>query len=137
MTQKNKMKKELDKAWDRLSVNQRRYVMEYQQSGHMAESAKAVGLKPQTVYQWGPEVDDVIDLLQRQQRDRISSQMVTYATKAMERLPDLAESENERIALSTIKFLLNHTMGTPTQKVQRTNQEISSIDVNIVNAKDE
>jgi len=49
--------------WQTLNHNQRRFAVAMLECNTKAEGAEAIGLKPDTVYRWGKEVDEVVDLL--------------------------------------------------------------------------
>lgn len=62
MTEKS-ISSELNDILSRLSVDQRRYVVARMDYPTKNDAAKAIGMKPDTVYRWPPDVERAVELL--------------------------------------------------------------------------
>ena len=125
--------KELKEVWETLRPRQKRFVIEYQKCQSKKEAAEAVNIKPMTAYGWGDNIDKAIDLLEDERLHRINDRLELIALSAVERLPDIIDSDSDSVSLSAIKYAIDQAIGKATRKVEQKNEDISSIDLNIIN----
>jgi len=103
-------------AWQELNHNQRRYVIARSKFSSKAETAKALGLSPDTVYGWPDLVDEAVDLL----IDEITNVAVDILTNAVAEAAMVKvvglDSSNERVRQDVASEILDRRLGTAVQK---------------------
>lgn len=105
----------------RLSRNQNRFITAMLDMGEMATkglAAKSIGLRPDTVYRWGPEVDEAILLYRLDALEAVRQIRKQALVKAiMIKLAGL-DSADERLRQSVATELLEWEMGKAPQSVE-------------------
>jgi len=115
-TQKNLEKSTFEEIWAQLNRNQRRFVIAMQEYPNKAEAAKAVKIKPNTVYGWPEIVDVAIRLLAESIADAACEIIAQSAAKAaMVKVVGL-DSGDERIRQGVASEILDRRLGTAVQK---------------------
>ena len=126
------MTKELEEVWDELSATQKDFCINYQHYQNKRETAEAINVQPNTVYRWPDKVDEALHLIQDERLEIVNKQLQDLALSAVQKIPSIMESDCDHTVLAAIKFVINHAIGKATQRVDQKNEEISSIDVKIV-----
>ena len=115
-TQKNLEKSTFEEIWAQLNRNQRRFVVAMQEYPNKAEAAKAIDVKPNTVYGWPDVVDDAIHLLTESIADAACDIIAQATAKAaMVKVVGL-DSGDERIRQGVASEILDRRLGTAVQK---------------------
>jgi hypothetical protein len=114
--QKSAEKSTFEEIWAQLDHNQRRFVIAMQECPTKAEAAKAIGVKPNTIYKWPEIVDEAIQLLTESIADA-ACEIIAQATAkaAMIKVIGL-DSGNERIRQDVASEILDRRLGTAVQK---------------------
>ncbi len=97
--------------WMSLSRLQRQYVAQALDYGTKAEAAEAIGLKPNTVYKWGRQVDEAVALLQMDLMEGAREGLRTaVARAAMVKIDGLDEAD-ARLRQSVASEILDRVLG--------------------------
>jgi len=116
-TEIDSSKADFEALWERLSANQRRYVVARQDHAQKAEAAEEAGLSPNTVYGWPDYVDAAAEKLLDNTRRTIQAGLESAAGKAIVELKQrLLEADDERTALKAVQYVIDQLEGKPTQK---------------------
>lgn len=110
-TQKNPEKSTFEELWVQLSHNQRRFVVVMQEYPNKAEAAKAIGLKPNTVYGWSDIVDNAIDLLGQDIKNAAVSILTNSAAKAAMIKSAGLDSQDENMRQEIASEVLDRILG--------------------------
>ena len=115
-TQKNLEKSTFEDIWKQLNRNQRRFVIAMQEYPTKSEAAKAIDIRPNTVYGWSDIVDDAIRLLSEGIADA-AREIIAQATAkaAMVKVIGL-DSGDERIRQNVASDILDRRLGTAIQR---------------------
>ena len=114
--QKGADKSTFEEVWAQLDHNQRRFVVAMQECPTKAEAAKAIGVKPNTIYKWPDTVDDAIQLLATSIADAACDIIAQATAKAaMVKVVGL-DSGDERIRQGVASEILDRRLGTAVQK---------------------
>ncbi len=114
--QTNLDKSTFEEIWAQLNRNQRRFVVAMQEYPNKAEAAKAIDVKPNTVYGWPETVDIAIHLLAESIADAACDIIAQATAKAaMVKVVGL-DSRDERIRQGVASEILDRRLGTAVQK---------------------
>jgi hypothetical protein len=125
---------ELEQVLDTLSTEQIRFVVARQEFSTDKEAAEAIGIKPNTVYQWknkGALVDDAVRLMALDGVVVASRVRRRNLAKAMMVKVAGLDSKDERMRQSTATEIIEWEMGKATQKQELTGAEGKPIEVDI------
>ena len=109
-----------NELWEMLSENQRRYVLARPKHTTKADTARAIGLTPKTIYTWPDEVEKCAGLITTHRAQAVRTTLEEGATQAALRLLELMESTHDATALGAVKFLVEQAIGkaVATQKTE-------------------
>jgi len=127
----NSKKLTFDEIWAKLNSNQKNYVIERQNSKTKADTARAIGLNPKTIYGWPNYVEEAASRLIDHRKDAIAQGLEEAAMQAIMRLPHLVDSEDENIAMKAVKYAIDQAKGKATQTQEVKQQQIDDININI------
>jgi hypothetical protein len=122
-SQENQIKSISDKfpeQWAALTRNQRRYVVAMLDSPSKKEAAEMIGMKPDTIYHWNSDVDDLIATIEA---DRQAAALVILSNQApMAAMVKVAglESGNESVRQGASTEILDRVLGKPMQRQEIT-----------------
>lgn len=102
--------------WAGLSVNQRRYVVARQECASKKEAALAIGLEPNTIYNWPPSVEDAAVLFSTEvAAGALEILRASVAMAAMVKRAGM-DSDNERIRQDAATEILDRVLGKALQR---------------------
>jgi hypothetical protein len=110
MTEKS-TSSELTDIMNRLTINQRRFVVACMDYPNKNDAAKAIGIQPNTVYKWPEEVDRAIHLLSLDMVSGAKALRLQALAKAMMVKVKGLDSGDERIRQSSATELIEWELG--------------------------
>ena len=120
---------EFREVWQSLNHNQKRYVLARLDFPTKKEAAKAIDIEPNTVYRWGDEVEQAIDLL-RNDISNAAIEIITQATaKAAIVKVDGLDSCDEKVRQAAATEILDRNLGRPVQRNELTGAEGGGINI--------
>lgn len=106
--------------WGNLNTNQRRFAIAMMESKTQKEAAELVGMKPNTVYKWGDEVNRVVDFMRANIEVSAMGIILNVASKAAAVKSSGLDSDNEGIRQGVASEILDRVMGKPKQRSELT-----------------
>lgn len=117
------------RLWQSLSHNQRRFAVAMLECNTKAEAAKAIDLKPDTVYRWGDEVDEVIDLMTLSAQETAVSMLTQALHKAvMVKLAGMDEKD-AKIRQDAASEIIDRVLGKAMQRSEVSGPDGGAIEV--------
>lgn len=107
-------------VWSRLTPSQKRYVVAMQEWPTKKEAAVAVGLSPNTVYNWPDDVDTAVAFMTNNIALATLGIIQANATKAAQVKADGLDSGDERIQQAAATEILDRNLGKPVQQTDIT-----------------
>jgi len=117
--------KQFADVWSQLTPPQRRFVVAMQEYPTKKEAAVALGISPNTVYNWPSVVDDAIVIATNNVALATLGIITANATKAAMVKVKGMDSYDEKIAQAAATEILDRNIGKPVQR-----QELSGADGN-------
>lgn len=102
--------------WDRLTPTQRRFVVAMQEHPTKKDAAEAIGIAPNTAYNWNGEVNDAIDFVRNNTAIAQLGILMANGTKAAMVVGKLLESRDESVRLRAAQDILDRNLGKATQR---------------------
>jgi hypothetical protein len=99
--------------WPKLTHNQRRFVMALADHPTKKAAAESVGLSPFTVYAWGGEVDEVIELLGGDLMSGAVDTLRSVAKKAAVVKAEALDLSDNRLKQQAATEILDRVLGKP------------------------
>ena len=115
---------ELEGLLESLSLNQIRYAVARQTEIDKGAAALVCGLQPDTVYRWGPEVEEAVRLIARDTVITALHLQRRMIARAMAVKVAGLSSDNEHIRQACAAELLDRGLG---KAVQRTDLKVSGV----------
>ena len=110
-------------VWARLTDSQRRFAVAMLDHKTKKDAAEFVGLNPHSVYAWGPDVDEAIDIMRRDAAAAAVDMLAGAVVKAtMIKLAGL-DSDDERLRQSVASEIQDRIMGKPKQSIENTGKD--------------
>lgn len=101
--------------WQALNHNQRRFCVAMLECNTKAEAAEMIDIKPDTVYRWGDEVDETIDLMVSDAKEAAVGMLTGALHKAvMVKLAGMDE-DDPRIRQGAASEVIDRVLGKATQ----------------------
>lgn len=113
-----------------LTVDQIKYVIARQDTATDKEAAEAVGVKPNTVYKWPPEVDAAVRLLAVSSVEGARALMQRSLLKAVQMKIGALDSDSESVQQKAATEIIEWIMGRAAQPV--TGKDGESIPIQII-----
>ena len=109
--------------WNALTPTQRRFVVAMTEHPNKKESAEAIGISPQTAYNWNGNVNEAIDFV----RDNIAlatlGVLTANAAKAAMVKSAGLDSDDERIAQAAATEIIDRILGKSVQRSEVTGRD--------------
>jgi hypothetical protein len=106
----------LAEIWKTLSEKQKQWILAYQTAGSKKAAAEAVGIRPQTAYSWGPEVDEACALYVDHAAEAALAELTQALAKAALGKVQEMDSTDQVIAARARTEILDRGLGKPTQR---------------------
>lgn len=117
--------------WDKMSRNQRRFVVAMQDCANKKEAAYAIGLEPDTVYRWPKFIDDAIILLGESVKETAAEILARNLAKAaMVKISGL-DDDDARIRQSVATELLERGLGKVPSKSEISGPDGDELTINV------
>ena len=112
--------KSFEELWETLSESQRRYVLARPKHTTKAETAREIGIHPDTAYRWPDKVEECAGLITTHRAQAVRTTLEEGATSAVLKLIELLDSGHDSVKLGAVKYLIDQTQGKPvaTQKTE-------------------
>lgn len=110
-------------AWRKLSPTQKRFAVAMLDYPTKKEAAEAIGLSPQTVYNWNGSIDTVVSIMQENAALSALSIILASTNKAAMVKAAGLDSDNEKIAQDAASEILDRSLGKPTQRNEITGKD--------------
>lgn len=104
--------------WQALNHNQRRFAVAMLECNTKGEGARAVGLKPDTVYRWGKNVDEVIDLLIGDAKTSAVGILVSALHKAVMVKVAGMDEDDPRVRQDAASEIIDRVLGKVSQPLE-------------------
>lgn len=106
--------------WSKLTPIQKKYVVAMQEWPTKKEAATAIGLSPQTVYNWNGEVDAVVEFMANNIALATLGIIQANATKAAQVKVDGLDSKDEKVKQAAATEILDRQLGKAIQRSELT-----------------
>lgn len=133
----NSTSERFSELWQALNHNQRRFAVAMLESSTKAEAAEAIDIKPDTVYRWGDEVDECIDLMIGNAKDSAVGMLTSALHKAvMVKLAGMDE-DDPRIRQDAASEIIDRILGKATQRLEASGPDGGPMEVQTVELTDD
>lgn len=102
--------------WNSLTLTQRRFVVAMQEHPTKKDAAEAIGISPQTAYNWGGEVSAAVEFVRNHTAIAQLGIIIANGTKAAMVVGKLLDSSDEAIRLRAAQDILDRNLGKATQR---------------------
>lgn len=119
-------------VWGKLSPLQRKFVVAMQEFPTKKEAAAAIGISPNTAYNWNEEVDTAVDFMRSNIALSTLGIIQANATKAAMVKAAALDSEDEKIAQGAATEILDRNLGKPTQRNEVTGENGGELIIKVV-----
>ena len=119
----NKTNHEFSQVWARLTESQRRFAVAMLDHKTKKDAAEFIGLSRNTVYAWGSDVDEAIEMMRLDAAAAAVDMLAGAVVKAtMIKLAGL-DSDDERLRQSVASEIQDRIMGKPKQSIENTGKD--------------
>lgn len=125
--------------WAKLTPTQKRFAVAMQEHPSKKDAAQAIGISPNTAYNWNGEVDDAVAFMANNIALATLGILQANATKAAMVKAKGLDSTNESVAQNAATEILDRNIGKPTQSIDHTTKgnEIKAISYILENRPDD
>ena len=110
-------------AWRKLTPVQKRFAVAMLDYPTKKEAAEAIGISPQTAYNWNGAVDTVVELMAENAALSALSIVLANTNKAAMVKAAGLDSDNEKIAQDAASEILDRALGKATQRNEVTGKD--------------
>jgi len=128
--------KQFADVWSQLTPPQRRFVVAMQEYPTKKEAAVALGISPNTVYNWPSVVDDAIAIAINNIALATLGIIAANATKAAMVKVKGMDSYDEKIAQAAATEILDRNIGKPLQRQEFSGEGGGAIRVTLIDSDD-
>lgn len=110
--------RKFEELWSGLDANEKKCAQQWLFCSSIADAARAVGLDPQTVYNWDNDWREAAELLLDRRKDGIEKGIGALSPHAVEVLRKALTDEEEisRVQKESATYVIDRINGAPTQK---------------------
>lgn len=123
---------EFAELWNKLTPTQKRFAVAMQEHPSKKEAAQAIGITPQTAYNFNGEVDDVIDFMTNNIALATLGILQANATKAAMVKAKGLDSKNEKIAQDAASEIIDRNIGKVPQRSEITGADGGALRVKFI-----
>lgn len=131
-TLENSISEQLSNLMSNFTHNQVRFVVAMLENTSKKDAATAIGIQPDTVYRWPPEVDEAVELIRQNvllgAKEMISKNVAKAALVKVAGLDD----DDPRVRQAAATEILDRMMGKPTQKAEVSGADGGVIAISII-----
>jgi len=109
--------------WNELTPTQRRFVVAMTEYPNKKESAEAIGIAPQTAYNWNGAVNEAVAFVRENVALATLGVITANAAKAAMVKSAGLDSDDERIAQAAATEIIDRILGRPTQRSEVTGKD--------------
>jgi hypothetical protein len=126
MEKENQEKQSFDDILKRLTVDQKRFIVQRQEVSTDKDAALSIGVKPNTVSQWkreGYPIDEAVEMMANDGVILAINIRRSSLAKAMLTKVAGLDSSNERVRQGVATEIIEWEMGRPTQSLEHTGKD--------------
>lgn len=120
MTNENEQVNGFAELWAKLTPTQKRFAVAMQEYPTKKEAAAAIGITPQTAYNWNGEVDDVVNFMINNIALATLGIIQANATKAAQVKVEGLDSKDEKVKQAAATEILDRNLGKAVQRSELT-----------------
>lgn len=116
----SKAASEFAALWNELTPTQKRFAVAMQEYPSKKEAAEAIGIAPQTAYNWNGAINKVVEFMISEAALATLGIIQANATKAAMVKAAGLDSKDEKIAQQAATEIIDRNLGRPTQRQELT-----------------
>ncbi len=133
MEQQSSEVNDFAELWSKLTPLQRRFAVSMQEHSTKKDAAQAIGISPNTAYNWNSEVDQAIAYMTNNIALATLGIIQASATKAAMVKASGLDDDDSKIAQSAATEILDRNLGKATQRMEHAGGEGEPISIAIIN----
>lgn len=132
MTDENQQIDTFAVVWGKLTPSQKRFAVAMQEYPTKKEAAESVGLSPNTVYNWPPDVDTAVAFMTNNIALATLGIIQANATKAAQVKVEGLDSKDEKVKQAAATEILDRQLGKAVQRSELTGADGGDVRVKFI-----
>lgn len=117
--------------WAKLTPTQKRFAVAMQEHPTKKDAAEAIGISPQTAYNFNGDVDAIIDFMVNNIALATLGIIQANATKAAQVKVEGLDSKDEKVKQAAATEILDRQLGKPTQRSEITGKDGEALHITL------